>query len=167
MNSKPGLGELLRYVTELVDNGSDEAYRIRGISYRPRYTPVLRAIKSGAKTVNEITDASRLTQGAISQTVSLMEKDGIIVRNKLSDGRSAALVLTPSGTELLRQLEKHWDAIFKAIDILEKDVGLPVIKTLEKLAQELDRTPFSERILAVSDSSEENIRHDKSGSEHA
>ncbi|MBG6028306.1 MarR family transcriptional regulator [Proteus mirabilis] len=156
MNYRPGLGELLRYVTELVDNGSDEAYRIRGISCRPRYTPVLRAIKSGAKTVNEITNTLHFTQGAISQTVSLMEKDGIIVRNKLSDGRSAALVLTTSGTELLRQLEQHWDAIFKSIDALEADVGLPVIRTLEKLAQELERIPFSERIIAVSDAGVEN-----------
>ena len=41
-----GLGELLRYVSELVELGADEHYQQMGVNYRARYTPVLRAIRS-------------------------------------------------------------------------------------------------------------------------
>ena len=77
MNRKnqPGLGELLRYVSELVELGAEEHYQQMQIHYRARYTPVLRAIRSGAQTVGEITSCTHLTQGAISQTLGHMEAD--------------------------------------------------------------------------------------------
>ena len=53
MDSKqaPGLGELLRYVGELVEQGAEEHYRAMRLDYRARYTPVLRALAAGASTV--------------------------------------------------------------------------------------------------------------------
>ncbi len=65
----PGLGELLRHLSELVDQGAEEQYRAMGLNYRARYTPVLRAIVAGAATVTDITEATYLTQGAVSQTI--------------------------------------------------------------------------------------------------
>ncbi|MEG3130949.1 MarR family transcriptional regulator [Pantoea cypripedii] len=146
MKNKPGLGELLRYVAELVDKGSEETYRGMSLNYRPRYTPVLRAMQAGAVTVQEITASSHLTQGAISQSVALMEQDGIILREQLSDGRSAALKLTAQGKELVSLLERHWEAIFVAISELEQDAGWPVLDGLKKLAAALETKSFAERI---------------------
>lgn len=47
----PGLGELLRYVNDLVEQGAEEHYRAMRLNYRARYTPVLRALHAGARTV--------------------------------------------------------------------------------------------------------------------
>ena len=146
MKIKPGLGELLRYTGELVDKGAEEHYRALALNYRPRYTPVLRAINAGAVTVQDITAATHLTQGAISQSVALMEQEGILFREQLSDGRKFALHLTPSGTELVAQLEARWEAIFTAIGQLEKEVGLPLMAGLEALASALEKQGFAERI---------------------
>lgn len=148
MSSKvtPGLGELLRYVGELVDQGAEEQYRTMGLEYRPRYTPVLRALGAGAETVTDITARSTLTQGAISQTVSLMLKDGILARHQLDDGRKTGLHLTRKGKDLLKRLEPHWAVTFSAIGDLEAEVGHPILQTLTDTAEALERQGFGARL---------------------
>lgn len=143
---RPGLGELLRYVSELVDQGAAERYRALEIDYRPRYTPVLRAIRVGAVTVTDITVASNLTQGAISQTVNLMLKDGLIVRHAVDDGRKSGLQLTDRGAALLTRLEPHWETTFRAIDELEAEIGFPVLDILADLATALEKRGFADRL---------------------
>lgn len=147
MKIKHGLGELLRYLAEMVDKGSQEAYQNLNINYRPRYTPILRALHAGAVTVQDITALTRLTQGAISQSVSLMEQDGILIRKQQNnDGRSFALILTPAGIVLKERLLRHWDTIFTAIEQLEEDAGWPILESLENLAHCLEQQSFQERI---------------------
>ncbi|NGM89120.1 MarR family transcriptional regulator [Parapusillimonas sp. SGNA-6] len=146
---KPGLGELLRYVGELVDQGAAEHYRTMSLNYRPRYTPVLRALHAGAQTVTDITARTRLTQGAISQSVALLEGDGLITRHAVDDGRKTGIRLTEAGQALVTKLEQHWIATFGAIASLEEEIGLPLLQVLERTAQALERQGFSARIAAT------------------
>ncbi|MCU7249947.1 MarR family winged helix-turn-helix transcriptional regulator [Pseudomonas koreensis] len=148
MNQKvePGLGELLRYVSELVELGAEAHYQQMGMKYRARYTPVLRAIRSGARTVTEITARSHLTQGAISQTVSHMEAEGVISRQRGEDGRQAVIELTAAGKELVTRLNAHWAATFETIEQLETEVGYPLRRVLEDTARALEQRGFSQRL---------------------
>ncbi|MGQ9369517.1 MarR family winged helix-turn-helix transcriptional regulator [Azospirillum sp. ST 5-10] len=146
---KPGLGELLRYVGELVDQGAEAQYRALSLNYRARYTPVLRAISAGAQTVTDITARTHLTQGAISQTVGLMVADGIVARHGLDDGRKSGVHLTPRGEELLKTLEPHWRLTFAAIDALENEIGYPLLRVLEETARALERQDFAARLRAA------------------
>lgn len=149
MKYAPGLGELLRYTSELIDNGSEETYRAMSLSYRPRYTPVLRAISSGAVTVTEITAMTHLTQGAVSQSVALMTQDGILQRAPLDDGRKSELRLTATGKALVKQLNVHWQTIFTAISQLESEIGWPLRQILEQTASALENRGFAERIANI------------------
>lgn len=142
----PGLGELLRYVGELVDQGAEEQYRAMNLAYRARYTPVLRALSAGAETVTAITGHSHLTQGAISQTVGLMLKDGLVAHHALDDGRKTGLHLTEKGHGLLKKLEPHWKVTFAAIRDLEREVGHPLLQVLTDTARALERQGFADRI---------------------
>lgn len=144
--TNPGLGELLRYVTELVDLGAEERYRDLSPGYRARYTPVLRAMAAGAATVTDITEATHLTQGAVSQTISLMVADGILVKRPMADGRKSGLHLTPGGQALLRKLQPHWDVTFEAIAALEAEIGHPLRQVLEAAAVALEREGFAARL---------------------
>lgn len=148
MNSKikPGLGELLRYVGELVEQGAEEQYRAMDITYRARYTPVLRALNAGAKTVTDITNQTRLTQGAVSQSVALMVSDGLLERRSMDDGRKSGVHLTRKGSDLLKKLQPHWATTFGAIASLEQEIGHPLLKTLEDTATALERQSFAARI---------------------
>jgi len=143
---RPGLGELLRYVGELVDQGAEAEYQAMGFSYRPRYTPLFRALSAGAQTVTEITGRTYLTQGAVSQSVGLMEADGLLERYRLDDGRKSGIRLTERGEELLRVLQTHWATTFAAIRTLEAEIGSPLLETLEKTACALERRDFSTRL---------------------
>ncbi|MGB6007416.1 MarR family winged helix-turn-helix transcriptional regulator [Castellaniella sp.] len=151
MNSKekPGLGELLRYVGELVEQGAEEHYRTMSLNYRARYTPVLRALRAGARTVTDITARTHLTQGAISQSVALLEGDGLIARHAVDDGRKSGIRLTKAGQALVAKLEQHWVATFAAIADLEAEIGHPLLQSLERAAQALERQGFSARITAA------------------
>jgi DNA-binding MarR family transcriptional regulator len=155
MNSKEksGLGELLRYVGELVEQGAEEHYRTMSLNYRARYTPVLRALRAGAQTVTDITARTRLTQGAISQTVALLEGDGLIVRHAVNDGRKSGIQLTEAGRLLVDKLEQHWVATFAAIAALEEEIGHPLRQALESAAQALEKQGFSARITAAKNES--------------
>jgi DNA-binding MarR family transcriptional regulator len=143
------LGELLRYVGELVDQGAEAQYRALDLSYRARYTPVLRAVSAGAETVTDITARTHLTQGAISQTIGLMVADGIVARHSLEDGRKCGVHLTHQGKELLKTLELQWLVTFAAIDALEKEIGHPLLRVLEDTARALERQDFAARLKAA------------------
>jgi DNA-binding MarR family transcriptional regulator len=149
--TRPGLGELLRYVGELVEQGGEDRYRTLGLDYRARYTPVMRALSLGAETVSEIVARSHLTQGAISQSVALMTKDGLIEHHALSDGRKNGIHLTPKGRDLLARLEPHWDVIFRAIETLEEETGFPLLRGLEETAKALENRGFAERLREADD----------------
>ncbi|MFT0531679.1 MarR family winged helix-turn-helix transcriptional regulator [Castellaniella hirudinis] len=143
---KPGLGELLRYVGELVEQGAEAHYRTMNLNYRARYTPVLRALHAGAQTVTDITAHTHLTQGAISQSVALLEGDGLIARHALKDGRKSRIQLTELGQTLVAELESHWVATFAAIASLEEEIGHPLLLSLERAARALENQGFSDRI---------------------
>ena len=142
----PGLGELLRYVGELVDRGAGEVYESLGMSYRPRYTPVLRAMNAGAETVTEITSLTHVTQGAVSQAVGQMVADGLVVREQLPDGRKSGIRFTSSGRELVEELKPHWEATFAAVSELERETGFPIRRVLTDSATALEGEGFAARI---------------------
>ncbi|HEY9192828.1 MAG TPA: MarR family transcriptional regulator [Methyloversatilis sp.] len=149
LKEKPGLGELLRHVGELVDQGAEDHYRTMSLNYRARYTPVLRALRAGARTVTDITARTHLTQGAISQTVALLETDGLISRHSVADGRKSGIQLTTAGQALVGKLEQHWVATFAAIARLEEEIGHPLRHALERAAEALEHDGFSARITAA------------------
>jgi SAM-dependent methyltransferase/DNA-binding MarR family transcriptional regulator len=142
----PGLGELLRYVGELVDREAGEVYDSLGMSYRPRYTPVLRAMSLGAGTVTDITALTHVTQGAISQTIGLMVADGLVEREQLPDGRKSGIRLTGKGRELIESLKSHWEITFAAIIGLEKQIGFPLRRVLGDTATALESKGFAARL---------------------
>ena len=145
----PGLGELLRYLNELVEIGAEDQYRAMGLDYRARYTPVLRALNSGANTVTAITQRTVLTQGAISQTVALLVKDGLVSRQGLEDARSSAILFTSAGRKLVARLQPLWSATFSAIETLEREIDFPLRRVLEAACEALERDGFSTRVAAA------------------
>lgn len=118
-------------------------YQAFGLDYRARYTLVMRALSVGAETVTEIVARSHLTQGAISRSVTLMAKDGLIEHHTLGDGRKNGIHLTPKGRNLLARLKPHWNVIFRAIETLEGETGFPLHRGLEETARALEAKGFA------------------------
>lgn len=145
---KPGLGELLRHLSELFDSGSEAHYKKANIPIKSRYTPVLRALaEEDAQTVKEITAQLQITQGAVSQTIRLMEKDGFIEREQgKKDARETFIKLTNKGKALTKILKPQWQARCDAIEDLEKELAIPIRSQLQVIATALEKKDFSERI---------------------
>ena len=148
MNStiKPGLGQLLRHMKELVDGEADAFYAADGIDYRPRYTPIMRALAADSHAVGELSEMTGLSQGAVSQTIKLMERDGLISLAAGGDARRTVVCLSKQGRDLLGYLQDHWRCTFHAIDELEREIGVPLRRVLTDAIERLEEVSFGERL---------------------
>jgi DNA-binding MarR family transcriptional regulator len=140
------LGTQLRHLIELLDGAVGAAYVEAGLAYRPRYTPVMRALMAQEPaTIGHIAAAAGITQPAATQTIALMIKEGLVTAEAgTADGRLKLIRLSPQGHELLPKLQACWQATAAAAASLEAECGLSV--TIEAAIDALAAKPYGERI---------------------
>jgi DNA-binding MarR family transcriptional regulator len=145
---KPGLGTQLRHLLELLDGAVEEAYAAAGLRYRPRYTPVMRAlIAREPSTIGQIAEAAKITQPAATQTVALMIKEGLLVSESGPvDGRQRLIRLSPRGRAMLPRLRECWQATQMAADNLDTSLLRPLSQSLDEAIAALDADSFASRI---------------------
>ena len=145
---RQGLGTQLRHLIDLLDGAVSAAYEDVGIAYRPRYTPVMRALESGAPcTVSQIAEAAGITQPAATQTVALMMREGLLdAAPGVSDARQKLIRLSAHGQALLPQLRRCWQATRAAADSLDRDMSHPLSAALAEAIAALQTRSFGERI---------------------
>jgi DNA-binding MarR family transcriptional regulator len=141
-------GTQLRHLIELLDGAVTAAYEEAGLDYRPRYTPVMRALMANEpSTIGFIADAAGITQPAATQTIALMVKDGLVASKTGSqDGRQKMITLTGKGRELIPALERCWRATAAASAALEAELPFSLSEVLDSTIQALTTKPFGARI---------------------
>jgi DNA-binding MarR family transcriptional regulator len=144
----PGLGTRLRRLVELLDDGVSAAHDYAAIDYRPRYTPVMRALAGDAMlTIGEIAQAAGLTQPAATQTVALMARAGLVrVAAGRDDARRRVVRLSPAGARLLPRLQAAWDATRRAAEALDAELAHPLSAAVDDALAALESRPFARRI---------------------
>lgn len=145
---KSSLGTQLRHLIELLDGAVSAAYDEAGLRYRPRYTPVMRALMAREPaTIGAIAEAAGITQPAATQTVALMVKEGLIsVQAGAQDGRQKLISLTPLGRELLPKLQRCWRATAAAAASLDAELPVPLLQTLDGAIAALAKKSYGARI---------------------
>jgi len=145
---RQGLGTQLRHLIDLLDGAVAAAYEEVGIAYRPRYTPVMRALEGGgARTVSQIAEAAGITQPAATQTVALMLREGLLdAAPGDRDARQKLIRLSAHGLQLLPQLRQCWQATRSAADSLDADLPYPLSGALAQAIAALQSQPFGTRI---------------------
>ena len=148
---KPGLGTQLRHLIDLLDGAVGAAYEEAGLDYRPRYTPVMRALMAGApRTIGQVAEAAGITQPAATQTIALMLKAGLLASEPGAlDGRQKMISLSAQGRALLPQLQQCWQATAAAARSLDADLPYPLSDALANAIAALERQPFGARIRAA------------------
>ena len=143
-----GLGTQLRHLLELLDGAVERTYAELGLDYRPRYTPVMRAlIDRGPCTVGEIAAVAGITQPAATQTIARMVGAGLVsTQSGKDDGRQRVVRLTRRGRELVPALQACWHCVAQAAAGLEADMSLPLSRTLECAIAALQNKSFDQRI---------------------
>ena len=141
------LGTQLRHILELLDGAVAQEYAELGMGYRPRYTPVLRALVAAEpSTVGEIATAAGITQPATTQTVSLMIEDHLIEEVPANDGRKKLLRLTEQGRALLPRLQEAWEATAAAAGSLDYELPAPLSGVVGAAIEALAQKSFEQRI---------------------
>lgn len=145
---KPGLGTQLRHLIELLDGAVGAAYDDLGLDYRPRYTPVMRALLDQEScTISQIAERAGITQPAATQTIALMLKAGLITAETgTEDGRQKLIRLSAQGRQLVPQLRLCWQATQAAAASLEADMPAPLSATLAAALAALDKKSYGMRI---------------------
>ena len=144
---KQGLGTQLRHLIDLLDGDVAQAYQDAGLEYRPRYTPVMRALQAmESASIGQIAEAAGITQPAATQTVELMKKQGLVSVEPGVDGRRRLVRLSAHGKALLPALQTCWAATRAAADDLDAQLATPLSGCLAEAIAALQERPFGARI---------------------
>lgn len=145
---KPGLGTRLRHLLELLEGDVARVYAEGGLpDYRPRYTPVVRALEAlGPATIKAIAAHAGISHSAVSQTLAQMRKAGLALTRIGSDAREREVAMSPALQAHLPRLHAHWRATNAAADALDAELTQALTSVVDEAITALERRPFRERI---------------------
>jgi DNA-binding MarR family transcriptional regulator len=149
MTSGPeGLGTRLRHVLELLDGDVAKFLADLGLDdYRPRYSPVVRALLAlGPSPIRDLAAEMRVTHSAASQTVAQMHRAGLVVLEPGTDARQRIVSLSDKARDLLPLVAGEWAATTEASEALEAELPYSLRALLDAIVEALDRKPFRQRI---------------------
>ena len=142
------LGTQLRHLIELLDGAVARSYEQIGLTYRPRYTPIMRILmEQKSCTIGDIAVAANISQPAVRLTIGLMMKDGLVQADSGAlDGRQKVISLTEHGLAMLPALLRCWRATADAARSLENELPHSLTHTLELAITALEAKSFESRI---------------------
>ena len=144
------LGTLLRHLVEHLDGAVESAYADAQLDYRPRYTPVLRALMAiGPAPIKDLAAQAGLTHSAVSQTVAQMTRVGLVEAQRGTDQRQQVISLTARAKAMIPELERIWRFVDAAAADLDAELTFPLSQLVEDAIFALERQSFSERIKAT------------------
>jgi DNA-binding MarR family transcriptional regulator len=148
-NSPPSLGTELRRLIELLDGDVERIYKSRGHKFRPRYTPVVRALEAlGSASIKSIAQHSGLSHSAVSQTVAQMVKEGLLCTSEGKDGRERIVAMAPLLAKMIPSLHMQWEATRLAAKLLDAELSASLLDIVGEAIGALQQRSFAERILA-------------------
>lgn len=146
-SASPTLGTLLRSLIDHLDGEVEAAYAVAGLAWRPRYTPVLRALRrSGPSAIKTIALEIGVSHSAASQTVSQMAREGLLVMTPGADARERIVVLTPETEAMIPALERQQAATNAAAAELDAELSTSLTEVLGEAIAALHRRRFGVRI---------------------
>jgi MarR family transcriptional regulator, organic hydroperoxide resistance regulator len=141
------LGTQLRHLIELLDGAVRRSYSEMGLTYRPRYTPIMRSLMArDPLSLGEVAQCAGITQPAASQTVALMIADGLIETAPSTDARQKLLRLSSEGRTIADELQKAWAYTAMAAESLDDELPTSFTGLLAAAIKALEATSFDERI---------------------
>jgi DNA-binding MarR family transcriptional regulator len=148
MSEPPGLGTRLRNLLELVDGDVARVYADMDLEgFRPRFTPVVRAlVAQGPLSIRDLARAVSVTHSAASQTVTQMEKYGLVTLETGADARQRIVQLTGEARALLPKLDAEWAATTAAAEQFEAELPYSLSELLTEATRMLEQRPFRDRI---------------------
>lgn len=140
-------GVLLRRLIDHLDGAVEQAYVDAGLDYRPRFTPIMRALlNDGPSSLRALSARTGVTHSAVSQTVSQMVARQWVSLVPGQDARERIVTLTDFAEAQLPVLRRCWAATASASDALDADIGQPLADVLSRALMVLEQIPFRDRL---------------------
>lgn len=130
-----------------MENEIARLYAERGVSVRPRHTmPLIRLGRRGPMTIRELAAAVDVTHSAMSQTIAVLKRDGLVSTRPGTDARTRVVELTDTARELLPFLEAEWRATEEAIAELDAELPYSLARAVRDMEQALRARSFRDRV---------------------
>ncbi len=142
------MGTLLRHVLELTEADVSAFFEDIGLGdYRPRFTPIVRAIVArGPMPIRDLAAEVGVTHSAASQTVAQMARQDLVSLKPGRDARQRIVSLTEKTRRLMPTLEAEWAATQAAAEQLEAELPYPLREVLVAAVEALERKSLRDRI---------------------
>ncbi len=94
----------------------------------PTRRAILARLSSGEASVKELVEPFAMTQAAVSKHLKVLERAGLISRNRDAQRRPSQLVAGPleEGSAWLEQYRRFWETSFQRLDGLLNQLKAPV-----------------------------------------
>jgi len=153
LSHSPTLGTLLRHLLDHLDQEVEAAYQAAGLDWRPRYTPVLRLLmREGGQSIKAIAAEVGVSQSAVSQTVTQMVRQDLVVLRPGDDARERIVMLTEKTILLIPRLQSQWAAVNLAADTLDQELPASLSGVVKDAVAALSEKSFGQRIQAAAKS---------------
>jgi DNA-binding MarR family transcriptional regulator len=138
----------LRVLLEAMDDDIARLYDERGVAgIRPRFAmPLIRLDRGGAMTIRRLAEALGVTHSAMSQTVSALQRRGLVRSTPGADARTREVALTPRARKVVPFLESESRATEQAVAELEAEIPYALSQVVRDLEAALTRRSFHDRI---------------------
>ncbi|WP_179381736.1 MarR family winged helix-turn-helix transcriptional regulator [Jannaschia marina] len=142
---------LLAPVTSLsrkVETAIAALYKAEGVEgVRPRFSMALIGLADeGPMTIRDLAAFTRVTHGAMSQSVKAMREAGLIDTQTGEDARSVVICLSEAGRAAVPFLEAEWDATEAMLAELDADLPYPLTRVMEDIRTRLEQEPIVDRL---------------------
>lgn len=137
-------GTALRRLIDQLDGAVEQAYRDDGLDFRPRFTPIVRAlVADGPQTIRALAATLGVSHSAVSQTIAQMTIRGLVTVAAGRDARQRIVALSAAGTALLPRLQRHWAATATATAALDAATGGALVDAVNRANAALAARPFA------------------------
>jgi DNA-binding MarR family transcriptional regulator len=143
-------GTALRRLIDQLDGAVEQAYRDDGLDFRPRYTPIVRAlVADGPQTIRALAATLGVSHSAVSQTIAQMAARGLVAVKPGRDARQRIVALSDAGAALLPRLRRHWAATTTATAALDGVTDGALIAAINRANAALEMRPFAAWLAAA------------------
>ena len=140
-------GTQLRTLLELLDGELESIYAEESLDYRPRFTPVMRALLAESPlTVGQIAAKAGISQPAATQTLTLMlARDWVAPQGDPNDARRRLFAPSAKARDALPQLQAIWAATGGAGQALDEELSMSLSVLLDEAIAALRQRSFPQR----------------------
>lgn len=123
-------------------------YQDEGVEgVRPRFSMALIGLADhGPMTIRDLAAFTRVTHGAMSQSVRAMKAAGMVETRTGEDARSVVVDLSGKGRDAVAFLKAEWDATEAVLAQLDADLPYPLTRVMNDVRARLDRESLRDRL---------------------